>query len=188
MCNNRDEQRRRLEMIRVLTAVLVICVLATPVAAEEANCMIDVTAAFEKALVAEDIKGIMALYADSDQIFAVESSGKVRRGTQGIRMMYEEAFAEADWTEANFELVRTDLGDNDGFCYFRFTARGKLREGTKEFVLTAQGTWLVRYAGDAWKIQHEHMSPLDSVPRLEMIETGHDETGEAAPEDAGKAE
>lgn len=157
-------------MVRVLTALLGFCILATPAAAEEANCMIDVTAAFEKALVAGDVNGIMALYADSEEILAVESGGKVRRGTQGIRMMYEEAFAEADWTEANFELVRTDLGDTEGFCYYRFSARGKMKKGTSEFVLNVQGTWLVRYVGDAWKIHHEHMSPLDAVPRVEMIE------------------
>ncbi len=174
-------------MKRVLTALLVLCVFAAPAAAEEANCMIDVSAAYEKALVAGDINGIMALYMDSADILAIESSGKVRRGTQSIRMMYEEAFADANWTAANFELVRTDLGDKDGFCYFRFTARGTMKEGTDAFVFNAQGTWLVQYAGSEWKIRHEHMSPLDSVPRVEIIKTEEDKPEEGAAE-AGTTE
>jgi len=175
-------------MNRVLTALLALCIFAAPAAAEEANCMIDVSGAYEKALIAGDINGIMALYMDSADILAIESSGKVRRGTQGIRMMYEEAFAEANWTKANFELVRTDLGDTDGFCYFRFTARGTMKEGTDAFVFNAQGTWLVQYAGAEWKIRHEHMSPLDSVPRVEIITTEVETPEEGATEEVAPEE
>ncbi len=155
-------------MIRVVPALLVL--LAThPALAEETNCMIDVTDAFEKALVAGDLDGIMGLYLDSEEILAVEASGKVRRGRKGISTMYQDTLAEADWTKADFELVRTDLETSEGFCYFRFKARGTMAGGAGEIVLAAQGTWCVRNTKAGWKIVHEHMSPLDTVPRSETI-------------------
>jgi len=163
-------------MKRMVTALLALCLLASPAAAEEANCMTDMVKAFEEALVAGDLDGIMGLYIDSEDLLLVESTGKVRRGQEGIRAMYGEAFAEAAWTKADFELTKTDLGDREGFCFFRFAARGTIKGGTDEFALNVQGTWVVQNTKAGWKIVHEHMSPMDAIPRLQVIKTG------AAPE------
>ena len=169
-------------MRTMATTLLTLCLFAGPALAEETNCMTTVAGAFEAALVAGDLDGIMGLYLDSEEIQAVESSGKLRRGRTGIRTMYQEAFAEATWTAANFELIRTDLGDSEGFCYFRFVAKGAMKGNTDTFELNAQGTWIVRNTKAGWKIIHEHMSPLDSLPRLHVIKTEPPPAPEATPE------
>ncbi|MFH1529601.1 MAG: nuclear transport factor 2 family protein [Pseudomonadota bacterium] len=165
-----------------MVMALVGLLFAGPVAAEEANCMTDMVTAFEGALMAGNLDGIMGLYVDSNDVLVVESTGKVRRGREGIRAMYGDAFAEATWTKADFELIKTDLGDDEGFCFFRFAARGTLKGGTDEFALNVQGTWLVRNTKTGWKIFHEHMSPTDAVPRLEIIKTEAEAEAEAEPE------
>jgi len=146
-----------------------LCLLAATAQAEESNCLFDMTKAYETALTAGDIDGIMELYLDSVEILAIESGGQVRRGREGIRAMYAEALSEADWTEADFELIRTDLGKKEGFCFFRFTARGASKPGPDGLILSVQGTWIVRNTKAGWRIVHEHMSPLDAVPRLRTI-------------------
>lgn len=155
-------------MVRALV-FLALILFSGPARAGGPECMTDLSKAFAEAMKAGDIDKIMAIYLDSAEVLSIESSGKQRRGSEGLRTMYEAAFAEATWTRADFELIRTDVGAKDGFCYFRFIAEGTYKkEGGGSFVLSTQGTWIVRKTKEGWRIVHEHMSPLDGIPRLQQ--------------------
>jgi len=155
-------------MIRALV-LMALFLISGPARADGPECMADISKAFAEAMKAGDVDQILALYLDSAEVLAIESSGNVRRGSKGLRTMYEAAFAETTWTRADFELIRTDVRDQEGFCYFRFTAEGTYKkEGEGGFVLSTQGTWIVRKTKQGWRIVHEHFSPLDGIPRFQQ--------------------
>ncbi|MBM4355251.1 MAG: hypothetical protein FJ109_15945 [Deltaproteobacteria bacterium] len=87
-------------------------VIGRPAYAEEkiaacaSNCVEGIAKALVAALTSADAEKACSVYVQSDQVLAIESSGRVHEGIKGIREMYASAFSEAKFLEVKFRVER----------------------------------------------------------------------------------
>jgi len=164
-----------IQMKRLFTSILAIVVLIAVsgvVVAEEkpASCLHPMFVEWADALKAGDLEVVLGLYAGSSEVLAVESKGNVRKGPEGIRQMYVDAFKEVDFETVEVEPMQVHLEDDTGFCYFVLRSKTTVKEDKSHWELHIQGTWLVKKVKGEWKILVEHFSPLEGVPRVKNLD------------------
>ena len=160
---------KRLTLAVLLCCLSLICVGAT---AEEKtqSCLHPVFGEWAKALEAGDEEAATKFYSSSEDVIAIESKGTVRKGTEGIRQMYVDAFKEVIFKNVNVNPIQVSLGDDYGFVYFILRTHTQMKEDKSNWELHVQATWLVRKEGEAWKVIAEHISPIEGVPRVKNLD------------------
>jgi uncharacterized protein (TIGR02246 family) len=120
-------------------------------------------AAFRSAKVAD----MTACYEDSEQVVAIESSGKVRQGAAAIRKMYEEAFAEVEFDEVKLEALQVRESGDVAWATCRLKAETVVRADRSRWTLHVQGSLVLKRDDGGWKIVVEHFSPIAGIPRVQ---------------------
>ncbi len=163
-------------------ALLTVCVAtAGPALAEEKiaacanDCLAGIAQTLADALKAGDVDKACSVYVQSDDILAIESSGRVHEGIKGIAQMYTSAFAESKFLDAKFEFERTHLEETYGISYFKLRATLQTNQDGKKWEFYVQGSWVLQKDGKQWLIRHEHFSPIFDVDRVKPLDPQADE-------------
>ena len=95
-----------------------------------------------------NIDAILANYADDSVVIV---PGKVLRGPEALRPLFEDLVAEFSHPDVTFELLNEDVADNMLMLVFRArTGKGKIELGTDTFIVRdgkiAQQTIVKKYA------------------------------------------
>jgi len=162
---------------------VLVLVLSAPVAAQDkaapdnqkiAVCANDCLAGLEQtlasALTSADVDKACSVYVPSDDVLAIESSGRIREGMKGLREMYSSAFAESRFLDVKFEFERTHLEETYGISYFKLRATLQTIQDQQKWEFYVQGTWVLQRRGDQWLIRHEHFSPIFQVDRVRPLD------------------
>ncbi len=158
-------------MRRVTAFAVVLWLAAMPVHAEEKGpcCIDELMAEWAAALDAGDVEKAVSFYDGTGEALAVESSGTLRQGMEGIKAMYEEAFAEVDFSDVRVNPMKVHLAEGMGYAYLELRTGGTLKADNTPIELHVQGTWTLRKVDGGWKILVEHFSPLKDVPRVKIL-------------------
>jgi uncharacterized protein (TIGR02246 family) len=119
----------------------------------------DLLDSYAAAARAKDVEAFLDLYADDVRTFDLWGVWSYD-GKDALRAMVTEWFNSVgtDQIGVEFEDVRTEEGtDVAGVSAFT-TFRGITEEGVEERSMNNRLTWILRRAGDGWKITHEHSS------------------------------
>jgi len=157
-------------------------VLTGPAVADEkiapcaSNCLAGIAETLAAAMTSADVEKACSVYVKSDDdILAIESSGRLHEGIEGIRDMYRTAFAEAKFLDVRFEFERTHLEETYGISYFKLRATLQTQPDGLKWEFYVQGSWVLRKTGERWLIEHEHFSPIIGVDRIRPLDPQPDE-------------
>ena len=163
----------------LIGCIVTVCFLVFSVAAlagekDEVNCLAEMVDGWGEALKAGDLNETLSYYVSTPDVMAVDSSGRVHKGPEGLRAMYEEAFKEVKFLDVKVEMQSTHLDGKDGVCHltFRSTMETKSEAGKGEAAkveLYVQATWVLKKSKAGWKIAHEHFSPIHGVERVRPL-------------------
>ena len=135
----------------------------------EAAPVEEIVAAWTAALEAGDLEAAVGLYSQAEQVVAIESHNRVRKGPEGIEAMYREAFAEVDFLAVEVEVGETVILEGTTVCHLRVRCATQTEDGRK-WELTIQGTWVLTRQDDGWAILYEHFAPIHGTPRAQPLE------------------
>lgn len=125
-----------------------------------------VLGAWAEAWRAADIDKMMAFYEDSRAVVAIESRGVMHRGSAAVKMMYQNAFAELAWEKVGVEDVEVSQEGNVAWATFRWKADATAKKPVMPLSFDVRGSMVFKWDGRAWRIVHEHFSPIADVPRV----------------------
>lgn len=163
-------------MHRILSCLLFICFYTTLAWADEGqkecpSCLEKLSADWIQALKSGDLEKMVTLYAAGDEVVAVESSGRVRKGGAEVREMYRAAFEELLFHDVDIDFLKTYVQDSYGTTYFTLRAICEIRGNKARLELYVQGTWALRKEKKGgWVIVLEHMSPIFGVDRIKHLD------------------
>lgn len=165
---------RYLRCLSVTACVLALSTAALAGEKDEANCLAEMVDGWAEALKAGDLNGTLSYYVSTPDVMAVDSSGRVHKGPEGLKAMYEEAFKEVNFLDVKVEMQSTHLDGKHGVCHltFRSTMETKSEAAKGEAAkveLYVQATWVLQKSKAGWKIAHEHFSPIHGVERVRPL-------------------
>lgn len=141
---------------------------------EDVKCLADLTSEWAEALKAADLNRVLSLYVSTPDVLSIDSSGRVHKGPEGLKAMYEEAFKEVKFLDVKVEMKSTHLAGIHGVCHltFRSTMETKSEGGKGEAAkveLYVQASWVLKKNKAGWKIAHEHFSPIYGIERVRPL-------------------
>jgi inhibitor of cysteine peptidase len=117
-----------------------------------------------------DVETMLTFYEDSADVVAIESSGKLRRGSAGIKAMYEEAFEEVVVQCAELTELKVREQDETAWASCRMIADSQLKADDKLWRLEVYGSFVLRRSDGRWRIALEHFSKTADAPRARRLE------------------
>ena len=141
--------------------------LATADIAEESVRPEDALRQWAGTFQSSDIVKMVAFYEDSQQVVAIESTGKMHRGAAAIRKMYAEAFEEVEFERVSLEILSARQNENIAWATCRLKADTVVRTDKSRWSLQIQGSFVLKRDKGIWKIALEHFSPIPGVPRVQ---------------------
>ena len=115
---------------------------------------------YAAAVRAKDVEAFVGLYEDDVRTFDLWSEWSYD-GKDALRAMVTEWFGSlgTDMVAVEFDVVRTQAGDDVAAVSAFTTYRGLSSAGEELRSMNNRLTWVLRKDGDgAWKIAHEHTS------------------------------
>lgn len=112
------------------------------------------------------VDSMLTFYDKSEDVVAVMSSGKVCRGSKGLREMYFSAFEELVFEKVTFQDLQLKKEGNVAWGHGRFLADTVVRETGVRWRLQVQATLVLRRDDIGWKIVMEHFSSIPDTPRI----------------------
>jgi len=117
-----------------------------------------------------DVDGMLAFYENSDEVTAFESYGRVRRGTSGIREMYEDAFGAVEFQRAWMDSLQTRQSGDVAWATCNLNADTILKAEGSPWKLQIHGSFVLKKNGPSWRIVLEHFSSREGIPRVSQEE------------------
>jgi uncharacterized protein (TIGR02246 family) len=155
-------------------ARLISVVLLAGVSAGEATAASDDAAKFlhdyAASLTAHDADKTAAFYEDSDDVVAIQSTGRVCKGMAQVRAEYVAAFEEVVFTSVTLnDLVVRQTGDV-AWATCTLKAETVRNADPSKWSLEILTSFVIRRCGDTWKIVLEQSTPKAGVPRVQRRE------------------
>ncbi|MFQ5749279.1 MAG: YybH family protein [Planctomycetota bacterium] len=113
-----------------------------------------------------DVDGMLAFYENSDEVAAFESYGRVRRGTSGIREMYEDAFGAVEFRRAWMDSLRVRQSGNVAWATCNLNSDTVLKADGAPWKLQIHGSFVLKKNGPSWRIVLGHFSSREGIPRV----------------------
>jgi len=152
---------------RILAGIVLICLaVASPCLADKEGAKLtgQVTALLaqhDKALSAQDIKGIMKTYVAGPEIFLMGTGpGEIYRGQEGVAGAYSQFFTRFDKGSLGVTYGWVSAGSRGDLAWFSAegTMKGKVKDTMKEIGVNFSGT-LLKQKG-TWRFVAMHFSRL----------------------------
>ena len=107
-----------------------------------------------------------AFYEDSKDTLAIQSTGRVRKGTVEIRKEYESAFEEVVFERVTLGDLTVRQHGNMAWATCRFKAVTALRVTHTKWTLEVYTSFVLKRVNNTWKIVLEQSTPIAGVPRV----------------------
>jgi len=108
----------------------------------------------------------IAFYEDSKDTLAIQSTGRMRKGTAEIRKEYQSAFAEVVSERVTLGDLRVRQNRDVAWATCRFKALTLLKANDTKWSLEVYTSFVLKRSGKTWKIVLEQSTPIAGVPRV----------------------
>lgn len=122
--------------------------------------------AWTGALQSGDIDRMMSLYEDSNDVIAIQSTGKICKGIIEIRKEYESAFNEVTFEKAELQNIMTRQNGDTVWTTCRFRADTNIKRDHSVWTLEILTSFVLKHTNNQWKIVLEQSTPIAGVPRV----------------------
>jgi ketosteroid isomerase-like protein len=117
-----------------------------------------------------DVDKMMTFYDTAKETTAIESLGRIRRGPDEIREMYDGAFEEVIFDQVTITPIAGGQLDAVAWMTCRYKAESRLRADGSKFILEVLGSFVMKNDNGSWKITLEHFSTIPDVPRVRPVD------------------
>ncbi|UCF13900.1 MAG: nuclear transport factor 2 family protein [Phycisphaerales bacterium] len=107
-----------------------------------------------------------AFYEDSKDTLAIQSTGRMRKGTAEIRKEYESAFEEVVFERATLGDLTVRQNGDVAWATCRFKALTLHKVQNTKWTLEVYTSFVLKRSGKTWKIVLEQSTPIAGVPRV----------------------
>ena len=129
------------------------------------------------AIESSDLGRIVECYDDSKDAVVFLSWGESRTGRQEIRKEYETAFKNVVFDDVTLDVLKVHRCGQVAWATSVFKADTTRRSDQTQWHLTIRSSFVLRQAGDTWKIVLEHSSPIAGVQRAQRRSSPHPDAG-----------
>ena len=119
---------------------------------------------------AGSVDEMVAFYEDSDDVLAIQSTGRVRKGTAGIREEYEAAFAEVIFEKATLANLTVRQSGNVAWATCELRANTVRVSDNTKWTLRVYTSFVLKLTGKTWEIVLEQSTPIAGIPRVTLRE------------------
>ncbi|MCP4451296.1 MAG: TIM barrel protein [Planctomycetes bacterium] len=112
-----------------------------------------------------------AFYEDSKDTLAIQSTGRVCKGTAEVRKEYESAFAEVIFERVTLGNLTVRQHGDVAWATCRFKALTSHRVTNAKWTLEVYTSFVLKQSGNTWKIVLEQSTPIAGVPRVSPQES-----------------
>ena len=109
----------------------------------------------------------VAFYEDSKEVVAIQSTGKVRKGTAQIRKEYQAAFGEVVFEKVSLESLSVRQNGDVAWATCEFKADTRVKADQRAWLLHVRSSFVLERSAESWKIVLEHFSPIAGIPRVQ---------------------
>jgi len=113
---------------------------------------------------------VVAFYDDSEDTLAIQSTGRLRKGTAEIRKEYESAFEEVTFERVTLGDLTVRQDGDAAWATCRFVAQTLRRADKTKWTLEVYTSFVLKQSGKMWKIVLEQSTPITGVPRVRRRE------------------
>lgn len=126
--------------------------------------------AYARAYRSNQLQSILPLYRPGNKTISISSRGNRFVGFKHIREMYKNTFKYVRFIKVEATLQSYQKVGSNLICTARFSLTSFVRKNPKmRFLVQTQGSFVLTRSKGAWRIVHEHFSPIFGVPRLQTV-------------------
>ena len=114
-----------------------------------------------------ELDATAAFYENSDEVVAIQSTGKVRKGIAEIREEYQAAFDEVVFQEVSLGSLSVRQRGDVAWATCELKSDTLLKSDETQWVLHVRSSFVLQRSEDTWKIVLEHFSPIAGIPRVQ---------------------
>ncbi|MHC4560894.1 MAG: YybH family protein [Planctomycetota bacterium] len=112
------------------------------------------------------VDDMTAFYEDSKETLAIQSTGRIRKGTAEIRKEYQSAFEEVVFERVTLGDLTVRQNRDIAWATCRFKALTSHKVKNTKWTLEVYTSFVLRRSSKTWKIVLEQSTPIAGVPRV----------------------
>ena len=112
------------------------------------------------------VDDMTAFYEDSRDTLAIQSTGRMRKGTAEIRKEYQSAFKEVVFEHVTVGDLTVRQNSDVAWATCRFKALTLHKVQNTKWKLEVYTSFVLKRSGKTWKIVLEQSTPIAGVPRV----------------------
>jgi len=113
-----------------------------------------------------NVDDMTAFYEDSKDTLAIQSTGRIRKGTAEIRKEYQSAFEEVVFERVTLGDLTARQNRDVAWATCRFKALTLHKVQNMKWTLEVYTSFVLKRSGKTWKIVLEQSTPIAGVPRV----------------------
>jgi len=148
-------------------AIVAICSLSSSFAQDEKDTTVEkFLKDWAGSLQKGDSDKMAGLYEDSNDVIAIQSTGRIRKGIGEIRKEYESAFSEVVFEKAELQNLTLHHNGEIAWATCRFKADTKVKLDNSAWTLEIFTSFVLKRTGGKWHIVLEQSTPIGGIPRV----------------------